>query len=118
MASSRTEVSIDMRAVLVDWLVDVQQSFELNHESLYSAVKMFDLYLSRTRVSKSKIQLVGAVALNISCKYDVRLTSFGSFVRRVHIRSLRFDQNYRKEYRRSWTTLFTSAMMRTTGTSS
>ncbi len=31
----------------IDWLVEVQESFELNHETLYTAVKMMDLFLSR-----------------------------------------------------------------------
>ncbi|KPJ07105.1 G2/mitotic-specific cyclin-B3 [Papilio machaon] len=29
-----------MRALLVDWMVEVQESFELNHETLYLAVKL------------------------------------------------------------------------------
>ena len=36
-----------MRSILVDWLVEVQESFELNHETLYTAVKLMDLYLSK-----------------------------------------------------------------------
>ena len=40
-----------MRSVLVDWLVEVQESFELNHETLYTAVKMIDIYLSRVSSS-------------------------------------------------------------------
>jgi hypothetical protein len=36
-----------MRETLVDWLVDVQQSFGFNHEALYTAVKMIDLFMSR-----------------------------------------------------------------------
>ncbi len=32
-------------------LDQVQESFELNHETLYTAVKMTDLYLSKKQVS-------------------------------------------------------------------
>ena len=45
--SEQPEINKSMRAILVDWLVEVQESFELNHETLYTAVKMMDLYLSR-----------------------------------------------------------------------
>ena len=31
-------------------LLKVQESFELNHETLYTAVKMVDLYLSKKQV--------------------------------------------------------------------
>jgi hypothetical protein len=40
-------VTRQMRAILVDWMVEVQENFELNHETLYQAVKMTDLYMDR-----------------------------------------------------------------------
>ncbi|XP_078614030.1 G2/mitotic-specific cyclin-B3-like isoform X1 [Branchiostoma floridae x Branchiostoma japonicum] len=61
-----------MRAILVDWLVEVQENFELNHETLYQAVKIVDHYLAKTKVTKEKLQLVGATALFMSCKFDER----------------------------------------------
>lgn len=67
----QTELTCDMRAVLVDWLVEVQESFELNHETLYSAVRLVDLYLSRTTVNKENLQLVGTTAMLISSKFEV-----------------------------------------------
>lgn len=67
-----------MRAVLVDWMVEVQESFELNHETLYLAVKIVDAYLSKVEIKKEKLQLVGAAALFLSCKYDVNYYYFYS----------------------------------------
>ena len=43
------DITEGMRAILVDWLVEVQESFELNHETLYTAVKLMDLYLSKVK---------------------------------------------------------------------
>nr|CAH0099145.1 unnamed protein product [Daphnia galeata] len=68
----QTELTCDMRAVLVDWLVEVQESFELNHETLYSAVRLVDLYLSHTTVIKENLQLVGTTAMLISSKFEER----------------------------------------------
>jgi len=65
-----------MRALLVDWMVEVQESFELNHETLYLAVKLVDLYLSNVMVSKETLQLLGAASLFISSKYDVSFKKF------------------------------------------
>ena len=48
--SAQVEITDVMRAILVDWLVEVQESFELNHETLYTAVKMTDIYLSKKQV--------------------------------------------------------------------
>lgn len=62
-----------MRTLLVDWMVEVQETFELNHETLYLAVKIVDIYLSKVQIEKEKLQLIGAAALFMSCKYDVSL---------------------------------------------
>uniref|UniRef100_T1INA5 Uncharacterized protein n=1 Tax=Strigamia maritima TaxID=126957 RepID=T1INA5_STRMM len=62
-----------MRAVLVDWLVEVQESFELNHEPLYLAVKLVDMFLHLTSgLKKDLLQLVGVTAIFIACKFDER----------------------------------------------
>lgn len=71
--SQQNEITEAMRAILVDWLVEVQESFELNHETLYTAVKMTDIYLSRKQVRKEDLQLVGATACLIACKVDERI---------------------------------------------
>jgi len=62
-----------MRGILIDWLVEVQESFELNHETLYTAVKIVDLYLSKKQIKKEDLQLLGATACLIASKVDERL---------------------------------------------
>uniref|UniRef100_A0A1E1XC64 Putative cyclin b n=1 Tax=Amblyomma aureolatum TaxID=187763 RepID=A0A1E1XC64_9ACAR len=66
------ELSVGMRSVLVDWMVEVQENFELNHETLYLAVKSVDRYLSLHPCSKAKLQLLGATALFVAAKFDER----------------------------------------------
>ncbi|XP_036322877.1 G2/mitotic-specific cyclin-B3 [Rhagoletis pomonella] len=61
-----------MRTLLVDWMVEVQETFELNHETLYLAVKIVDLFLCRVVINKDVLQLLGAAALFIACKFDER----------------------------------------------
>lgn len=68
-----------MRTLLVDWMVEVQETFELNHETLYLAVKIVDIYLSKVQIEKEKLQLIGAAALFMSCKYDVSVKSLDFF---------------------------------------
>ena len=60
-----------MRSLLVDWMAEVQESFELNHETLYLAVKIVDIYLGKMTVDKDTLQLLGAAAIFLSCKFDV-----------------------------------------------
>jgi len=69
----KADISEGMRSILVDWLVEVQESFELNHETLYTAVKLMDLYLSKVFVTKEELQLIGATACLIACKIDERI---------------------------------------------
>ncbi|XP_052903426.1 G2/mitotic-specific cyclin-B3 isoform X2 [Anopheles moucheti] len=62
-----------MRALLVDWMIEIQETFELNHETLYLAVKILDTYLSRVTISHEVLQLVGIASMLIASKYDERL---------------------------------------------
>ena len=62
-----------MRSLLVDWMVEIQESFELNHETLYLAVKLVDLYLTKVTVGKETLQLLGAASLFIASKFDVSI---------------------------------------------
>ncbi|KRY61548.1 G2/mitotic-specific cyclin-B3, partial [Trichinella britovi] len=65
-------ITKEMRAILIDWMVEVQENFEFNHETLYQAVKMVDLYLDRVSITKKHLQLVGVAVLLIASKYDER----------------------------------------------
>lgn len=70
--STQRFLTTSMRAILVDWLVEVQENFELNHETLYLAVKLVDMYVSHRETPKEALQLVGAVSLFIASKFDER----------------------------------------------
>ncbi|KAK8728392.1 hypothetical protein OTU49_009267 [Cherax quadricarinatus] len=60
-----------MRAILIDWLVQVHLRFMLLQETLYLTVAIIDRYLQRERtVSRSKLQLVGVTAMFIASKYE------------------------------------------------
>lgn len=67
-----------MRSLLVDWMVEVQESFELNHETLYLAVKLVDLYLTKVTVGKETLQLLGAASLFIASKFDVSFIQYSN----------------------------------------
>ncbi|NXK06472.1 CCNB1 protein, partial [Herpetotheres cachinnans] len=67
---SGQEISGNMRAALVDWLVQVQLKFRLQQETLYMAVGITDRFLQDNMVSKKMLQLVGVTALFIASKYE------------------------------------------------
>ena len=68
-------ITADMRGALINWLVNVQEQFELNHETLYLAVKIIDIYLSRTKaeVRRGDLQLLGGTAVFLASKFDERV---------------------------------------------
>lgn len=54
-------------------MVEIQENFELNHETLYLGVKMLDSYLSKKTISREMLQLLGATCMFIASKYDERM---------------------------------------------
>ncbi|XP_049684129.1 G2/mitotic-specific cyclin-B3 isoform X6 [Accipiter gentilis] len=70
--AKQPDISGDMRAILVDWMVEVQENFELNHETLYLAVKLVDHYLVEVVSMRDKLQLIGSTAILIASKFEER----------------------------------------------
>jgi len=64
------DVTPQMRAILVDWLVEVAEEYRLNSETLYLSVNYIDRFLSRQFVPKAQIQLVGVTCLLLASKYE------------------------------------------------
>lgn len=66
----QNEIQWSMRAVLMDWMVQVHARFGLLPETLFLTVNCIDRFLSQKVVSLGKLQLVGATALFIAAKYE------------------------------------------------
>ena len=68
--SNHLDIEEIHRTILVDWLINVHLYFKLNDECLYLTVKLIDSFLARTKnISKTKLQLLGICALQVSSKY-------------------------------------------------
>ena len=65
------------RGIVVDWLVEMQENFELCHETFYTAVKVLDHYLDKTekRVQERDLQLFGSTAIFLASKFEVNALS-------------------------------------------
>jgi len=64
------DITARMRAILIDWLVEVHLKFKLAPSTLYLCVHLIDQYCTHNQVQRSKLQLVGITALLIACKYE------------------------------------------------
>jgi len=59
-------ISPKMRAVLVDWLVEVAEEFNLHAETLHLAVSYVDRFLTMNVVTRDKLQLLGVTAMLVA----------------------------------------------------
>ena len=68
--ADQDEINAMMRAILVDWLVEVHMKFKLVPETLYLSISIIDRYCSHVAVERRELQLVGVTALLLACKYE------------------------------------------------
>ncbi|KAL6518653.1 hypothetical protein OROGR_019155 [Orobanche gracilis] len=86
------DINEGMRAILIDWIIEVHHKFELRDETLFLAVNLIDRFLAKHSVVRKKLQLVGLVAMLLACKYE------GVYVPVVHDLVFISDKAYtRKE---------------------
>jgi hypothetical protein len=64
------DINKQMRAILIDWLVEVHLKFKLLAETLYVTVSIIDRFLERDSVPRAKLQLVGVTSMLIASKYE------------------------------------------------
>ncbi|XP_069313981.1 LOW QUALITY PROTEIN: cyclin-P [Eulemur rufifrons] len=91
-------VTPEMRALVVDWLVQVHEYLGLAGDTLYLAVHLLDSYLRAGRVRLHRLQLLGVACLFLACKMEecvlpepssLCLLSAGSFSRAELLRAER-----------------------------
>jgi len=67
---SQPEINERMRAILIDWLIDVHSKFELSPETLYLTINIIDRFLAVKTVPRRDLQLVGVSAMLMASKYE------------------------------------------------
>ncbi|KAI3510052.1 hypothetical protein L1887_25579 [Cichorium endivia] len=66
----QTDITSQMRGILINWLIEVHLKFDLMQETLYLMVTLLDYYLSVVNIKKNEMQLVGLTALLLASKYE------------------------------------------------
>ncbi|KAK1357002.1 Cyclin N-terminal domain-containing protein [Heracleum sosnowskyi] len=69
MAKVQKLIDIRMRAMLIDWLVEVVEVYAFDPEILYLAVNYIDRYLSGNPMDTERLQLLGIACMMIASKY-------------------------------------------------
>jgi hypothetical protein len=66
-----SNITEKMRAILVDWLIDVHRKFKLREETLFNTCSILDHFLSlETSITKNSLQLVGVTCMLIASKFE------------------------------------------------
>lgn len=68
--SGQLFITRSMRAILIDWLIDVHDDdYDLHHRTLFLAVNILDRFLARRHVTMRRLQLIGITALFVAAKF-------------------------------------------------
>ncbi|XP_041021600.1 G2/mitotic-specific cyclin-2 isoform X1 [Juglans microcarpa x Juglans regia] len=68
--AQQSDINERMRAILIDWLIEVHYKFELMDETLYLTINLIDRFLAAQPVVRRRLQLVGVTAMLLACKYE------------------------------------------------
>ena len=68
--SFQRDINEIMRAILVDWLIDVHHRCNMKKKTLYQCVFIIDAYLSKNIIERINLQLLGVSAFLIACKQN------------------------------------------------
>ncbi|CAJ1916054.1 unnamed protein product [Sphenostylis stenocarpa] len=67
---SQPDINKRSRAILVNWLIEVNTKFELSLETLYLTINIIDRFLAVKSVPGKELQLVGISAMLMASKYE------------------------------------------------
>ena len=70
LISEENEITPEMRAMVVDWIIEVHHVFNFHEKSLFVSVQLMDRYLSKTKIKINEFQLVAITCINIATKHD------------------------------------------------
>lgn len=66
------QISKELRAKMVDWIIEVISSYKYSEAAFFTAVRIMDTFFMKTKQThkSSDLHLVGVAAIFISCKYE------------------------------------------------
>ncbi|AES68057.2 carboxy-terminal domain cyclin [Medicago truncatula] len=70
METVQQDITPSMRAILVDWLVEVSEGYKLQANTLYLTVYLIDWFLSKNCIERERLQLLGITCMLIASKYE------------------------------------------------
>lgn len=66
MEKVQKDINASMRAILIDWLVEVAEEYRLVPDTLYLTINYIDRYLSGNLMDRQRLQLLGVACMMIA----------------------------------------------------
>jgi hypothetical protein len=71
LSNAQAHINSNMRAILLDWMMEVAKEYQLKRETYHLSVNYLDRYLSKScNIQKHQLQLVGVTSLYIASKFE------------------------------------------------
>ncbi|CAL9118746.1 unnamed protein product [Musa textilis] len=70
METVQSDVTANMRSILVDWLVEVAEEYKLVSDTLHLTISYIDRFLSFNAINRQRLQLLGVSSMLIASKYE------------------------------------------------
>ncbi|KAI8466959.1 MAG: cyclin-like protein [Monoraphidium minutum] len=70
METMQSDMTPHMRAILVDWLVEVALEYRLCSDTLHLTVSLLDRFLSAAPIGRDQLQLAGIACMWAAAKYE------------------------------------------------
>ncbi|KAI3925834.1 hypothetical protein MKX01_003393 [Papaver californicum] len=70
MVRIQEDITIEMRAILVDRLVKIAQVYEFVEDTLYLTVSYIDRFLSSKSIHRQRLELLGLSCMFVAAKYE------------------------------------------------
>jgi cyclin B len=67
---NQNDINEKMRGILNDWLIEVHLKYKLVPDTMYLTINLIDRFLSKKKILRTKLQLVGVTAMFIASKYE------------------------------------------------
>lgn len=66
----QSDITHNMRSILVDWLVEVGEEYKLSSQTLFLTVNYIDRLLGQMPINRNKLQLLGITCMLVGSKYE------------------------------------------------
>ncbi|CAH0485823.1 unnamed protein product [Peronospora farinosa] len=64
------DINEKMRTILIDWLVEVGEEYELDSQTFHKAVNLVDRCLKKIKINRKQFQLLGCACMMIAAKFE------------------------------------------------